>query len=384
VTDRATAGGPAAQIVDYLYDAENRWIGETVDSDGDGDIDKQIRFVYDGNQIALQFDKDGTGDVTGDDLSHHYLRGPAVDQILADEQVTDSQTPGDVVWPLTDHLGTIRDLAAYDSQTDTTTVANHRVYDSFGNLVSETNAAVDCLFGFTGRPVSEATGLRNHWNRWTDPRTGDWMSKDPIGLTAGDGNTRRFCGNGPTNTIDPSGLENEGGWFWRNIAGPALQPWADFVNGLHNVAIVGGNCFAFIGNTGMATVNELAMMSTYGRPVFTKPIPYAEVRDWSRGIAAPEGELVHQFGVQTGELIGSAAVGRLLVQALRGPALPRAGMSAETMEALDTRIAEAKHLRDMARAQLRDPAKREQAQKSIEWLNGYLEELNRLRYPLNR
>ncbi len=61
----------------------------------------------------------------------------------------------DVIWPLTDHLGTARDLAQYNPGTDTTSNTNHRIYDSFGNLVSETYAAVDHLFGFTARPWDE-------------------------------------------------------------------------------------------------------------------------------------------------------------------------------------------------------------------------------------
>ena len=36
VTNRAAAaGGLPTQVVDYLYDVENRWIGETIDSNGD-------------------------------------------------------------------------------------------------------------------------------------------------------------------------------------------------------------------------------------------------------------------------------------------------------------------------------------------------------------
>jgi hypothetical protein len=51
---------------------ENRWIGENVDSDGDGLVDRQIRFVYDGNQI-VEFEKEGSDPLTGADLSHRYL-----------------------------------------------------------------------------------------------------------------------------------------------------------------------------------------------------------------------------------------------------------------------------------------------------------------------
>jgi hypothetical protein len=75
VTTRATAAGPATSIVDYLYDAENRWIGENIDSTGDDQIDHEIRFAYDGDQIVLEFDKDVVDNnaiVGATDLSHRY------------------------------------------------------------------------------------------------------------------------------------------------------------------------------------------------------------------------------------------------------------------------------------------------------------------------
>ncbi len=214
-TFAALSGNSPTQVVDYLYDVENRWIGENIDFDGDGVVDHQIRFAYDGNQIVLQFDKAGTGDVTGTDLSHRYLWQPqAVDQLMADEQLLpasgggyDQSQPGNVVLPLADQLGTIRDLTTNDAQTGVTSVANHRVYDSFGNLLSQTSAAVDCLFGFTGRPLDKATGLQNNLERWYDAKAGGWMSKDPIGLTAADTNASRYCGNCPLMFSDPVGLQ---------------------------------------------------------------------------------------------------------------------------------------------------------------------------------
>ena len=260
VTTYATFGDAPTQTVNYAYDAENRWIGETV-INGDGSIHRTA-FAYDPEaggggsgvgtgQIVLQFDgglsqvsSDETGTVllTATNLSHRYLWGPAVDQILADEQLLPSPAgggaggeggqgggynltqPGTVVWPLTDNLGTVRDLAVYNAATGVTSVANHRVYDSFGNLMSQTNAAVDCLFGFTGRPLDPAgTALQNNGQRWYEAGTGGWLSQDPTGLSAGDTNLYRYCGNSPTDAADPSGRDfilnfwsPEGFWslFW--------------------------------------------------------------------------------------------------------------------------------------------------------------------------
>jgi RHS repeat-associated protein len=110
-----------------------------------------------------------------------------------------------VSFSLTDHENSVRDLVTYDSGTDTTTIANHRIYDAYGNLTSETDSAVDCLFGYTGRMFDESTGLQNNLNRWYDPTTGRWLSQDPIGFNGGDANLYRYCENSPTNYIDPSG-----------------------------------------------------------------------------------------------------------------------------------------------------------------------------------
>src|SRR6266581_9413931 len=40
-----------------------------------------------------------------------------------------------------------------------------------------------------------------------DPNTGRWTTEDPTGFDAGDPDLYRFVGNDPTNTVDPSGLE---------------------------------------------------------------------------------------------------------------------------------------------------------------------------------
>ena len=199
--------GQVTKTVAYLYDAFNHWIGETITIPGEtGDTVTQTRYVYDGNQIISQFDKTGTGDLASTDLSHRYLwDSQAVDHLFADEQVTSLNNPGSLLYALTDHENSIRDLATYNSGTDTTTIANHRVLDAYGNLKSQTNAAVDCLFDYTGKAYDQATGLQNNDNRWYEAITGRWLSQDPIGFGGGDANLYRYCGNDPVNGTDPDG-----------------------------------------------------------------------------------------------------------------------------------------------------------------------------------
>ena len=100
---------------------------------------------------------------------------------------------------------------------DETTIGNHLAYDAFGNVTSETNAAVDHLFGYTGRAFDETTGLQNNLHRWYDASVGRWMSEDPAGFVAGDTNLSRYVGNNPTMATDPSGLADGWKWNWHHL-----------------------------------------------------------------------------------------------------------------------------------------------------------------------
>jgi RHS repeat-associated protein len=224
------------QTVTYMYDVFNRWIGETITNYASGVVTSvnKTAFVYDGNQIVLQFDNTTGAELAATDLSHRYLWGPAVDQLLADEQVTNGLSQsGTVVWTFTDNENTVRDLATYSN--GTTTVVNHREFSAYGELLSQTNtsvspatvATVDCLFAYTGRALDEATGLQNNDNRWYDATTGRWFSQDPIGFWGGTSNLYRYCGNSPTSRTDSNG---ESSWnpynpeFYSSIWKPNSPP----------------------------------------------------------------------------------------------------------------------------------------------------------------
>jgi len=198
------------KAVEQGYDAFNRWISRTVDPDGDlgSAAIEETYFVYDGTQIALQFDGNSAGD-----LSHRYLWGPAVDQLFADEDAT-----GDVLWALTDHQGTVRDVAEYDANLDETIVVNHNTYNGFGVKTDQTDAARDLLFGYTGRAFDKETGLQNNWYRWYNADAGRWLSEDPIGFAGSDANLSRYVTNDSVNWVDSTGTrKKKGGQSGQNI-----------------------------------------------------------------------------------------------------------------------------------------------------------------------
>ena len=193
-----------SKIVEYAYDHANRWVRKTLDTTPDGTPDSSRIFIHDAGQIVLDLKHTGTGDATTADLSHRYLWGDNVDELLADE-TTDDGTADDVAWTLADHQNTVRDLVQYNPATEAVTVAEHITYDAFGNVTTPTPPT--SLFLYTARPFDPDSALQNNLNRWYDAAIGRWISADPIGFLAGDANLYRYCGNGGLNAIDPDGLD---------------------------------------------------------------------------------------------------------------------------------------------------------------------------------
>jgi RHS repeat-associated protein len=111
------------------------------------------------------------------------------------------ETPaGDTQWALTDHQGSVRDVIDNSGA-----VLNHLVYDSFGQVTSESDPAVDFRFGYTGRELDAETELMYYRARYFDPAAGTFVSEDPLGFGAGDENLYRYVFNSPTNFTDPDG-----------------------------------------------------------------------------------------------------------------------------------------------------------------------------------
>jgi RHS repeat-associated protein len=145
-------------------------------------------------------DPDGSGSAAME-LQQRYLYGAAVDQVLAQEDVTKSLSGADrVLWFLADNLGTTRDLID-----NAGVLAEHYQYDAYGQITSGDTSLTRYLY--TAREHDPQTGLQYNRARWHDPAVGRWLSEDPIGFAAGDGNLARYVRNMPTCVADPSGLE---------------------------------------------------------------------------------------------------------------------------------------------------------------------------------
>jgi RHS repeat-associated protein len=183
-----TTGGTV--VATYTYDA----LGQRIGTDDNG---TQTWTVYDGTNPYADFNGSGT-------LEVRYQYGPGVvDGAVVDELLARTSASGTSAWYLTDKLGSVRDIvSSAGSELD------HIVYDSFGNIVTETNAADGDRFKFAGMQYDATTGQYYDQARWYGPGTGLFDSEDPTGFGGGDVNLFRYVGNDPTDATDPTGTQS--------------------------------------------------------------------------------------------------------------------------------------------------------------------------------
>ena len=183
------ASGATTNVVNYGYDALNRRI--SIETDG-----TKVSTVYLGDSPWVDFD--GAGN-----LMARYLPGDEIDELLA------RYRPGEgVSWYLVDRLGSVTNIADR-----TGAIVNQVQYDSYGNVLSETNSSRGDRFKFTGRELDSVSGLYYNRARYYDPTTGRFVSDDPLVFNGGDANLKRYASNDPVNNTDPMGLQamSEGG-----------------------------------------------------------------------------------------------------------------------------------------------------------------------------
>ncbi|WP_139167315.1 RHS repeat domain-containing protein [Maridesulfovibrio ferrireducens] len=80
------------------------------------------------------------------------------------------------------------------------------IYDSFGNLLFDSNEKFDTCVGFSAGLADKDTGLIHFGYREYDPAIGRFITPDPIGFAGGDVDVYGFCLDDPINFVDRTGL----------------------------------------------------------------------------------------------------------------------------------------------------------------------------------
>ena len=79
-------------------------------------------------------------------------------------------------------------------------------YDSYGNILNDSNPSFEVPFGFAGGLYDKETKLVHFDYRDYDPYTGKWTAKDPIGFAGGDSNLYGYVLGDLVNLVDVFGL----------------------------------------------------------------------------------------------------------------------------------------------------------------------------------
>lgn len=182
----------------FTYDATNRLTGanggtSTLSYDALGRLYDYVgtnggRFLYDGAETV------GFAPVGSTALQNRFVRGPGVDEIVANFTTTGS-VPAQY-WAA-DERGSLVNLS--EGATGTSTVIN--TYDDYGNP-APTNLG---RLQYTGQLWMPDFGAYHYKARAYQPELGRFLQSDPIGYQAGT-NLYAYVGADPINLIDPLGF----------------------------------------------------------------------------------------------------------------------------------------------------------------------------------
>jgi RHS repeat-associated protein len=174
---------PDGRTIEYVHDPLGRRIAKKID----GTIVE--KYLWSG-RTALLAVFDGANNLL---MRFEY----------ADGRMPVAMTRGGARYYLAyDQVGTLRLV------TDSTGAVVKQIdYDTFGNVVGDTNPSFSVPFGFAGGLHDRDTGLVRFGYRDYDPETGRWTAKDPILFAGGDLDLYGYCLNDPVNNFDFEGLD---------------------------------------------------------------------------------------------------------------------------------------------------------------------------------
>jgi RHS repeat-associated protein len=199
-------------IATYVYNALNQCIG--IDDNG-----TQTWTIYNGKSPDALPYADFSGSGT---LLTRYVSGPGmVNGAVAPILVARTSSGGTTAWYLTDKLDSVRDVVSSSGSE-----LDHIVYDSFGNITTETNASNGDRFKFAAMELDPVVGQYFDRARFYNPVLGRFITRDPLAFQAGDRNIYRYVGNGATNAIDPTGeVANIGVGIGVGVGGLLIAGW---------------------------------------------------------------------------------------------------------------------------------------------------------------
>jgi len=186
-----SVGLPDGTTINYVHDPLGRRIAKKVDG-----ITTE-KYVWQGLTRLLAV-YDG-----GDNLEMRFE--------YADGRMPVAMTKDGSTYYLTcDQVGSLRLVADVSGN-----VPKKIDYDSFGNVINDTDPTVEVPFGFAGGLHDRDTGLVRFGFRDYDPDVARWTAKDPVLFAGSDTDLYGYCLNDSINRTDTSGSQLQ--LFWNQI-----------------------------------------------------------------------------------------------------------------------------------------------------------------------
>jgi RHS repeat-associated protein len=164
-----------------------------------------------------------------------------------------------------DQVGTLRLITDINQN-----IIKEITYDTFGNILQDTNPNFQVPFGFAGGLHDTDTNLVHFGYREYDPYTGKWTTKDPIDFNGGDSNLYGYVLQDPVNLVDPKGLN------------PLGLPWRqDSVgNGKSGKFPLGNGNTIYVDKNGNIVPSKSATSNTHNKPKKEKKMSDKELCDY--------------------------------------------------------------------------------------------------------
>jgi RHS repeat-associated protein len=189
----------------FVYDQSNRLVEARLDGQLKGEYaynalgQRASKTVHGTATVTTVFHYDFDGNIIGEsepdgDFTKEYL-------YMGSSRMTMVNVPtGAFYYYLNDHLGNPQYVT-----NEAGVVVWEARYLPFGQAIINGHSSVENNFRFPGQYYDSETGLHYNYHRYYDPKTGRYITADPIGMEGGI-NLFAYVENNPMNFIDPLGL----------------------------------------------------------------------------------------------------------------------------------------------------------------------------------
>lgn len=185
----------------YAYNGDGLRTAKTGPASPDGRLTGSTKFVWNKSSTnALLLQETATANGAGNPDIIRYVYGPDGRPL---EQLVNTNTSATAA-PTVTYLHHDQQGSTVATTDSSGTVTGTWTYDPHGNQTASTGTQKRPNLAYTGEYADTETGFLYLRARYYDPRTGQFLTRDPLSSTTRE--AYGYVGNNPVNYVDPTGL----------------------------------------------------------------------------------------------------------------------------------------------------------------------------------